>query len=398
MTTALYWTEKELDLSFAGQVTPETEKLFTCIQCGSCTASCPTANRMKISPQTLMRLIRLGMKDEVLKSLAYWLCTSCNACTCHCPRGIPILDTIIGLKAHSIRLDLPVPEDVELLRRTIATSRNISGDDNAERLVWSLNLPQSLDGIEGKAGADVLYFVGCIASFFPRAYSIAQAFGRILDHAGIRFTTMGGEEWCCGFPLYNAGLKDEMVELIEHNIEQVRRLGARRMVFTCPSCFYTWKVLYPKLASLPSSISVVHASTLMAELLDGKRIRPGIMSQVVTYHDPCDLGRKSGEYDAPRYLLKSLPGLEFREMANIRDNALCCGGGGDVKILSHDTTMEVARRRLQQALDVRADTIVSACQQCKRALVGAVQWMRKPIKVLDVTELLWETMANKVEW
>jgi len=84
-------------------------------------------------------------------------------------------------------------------------------------------------------------------------------------------------------------------------------------------------------------------------------------------------------------------------MANVRANALCCGGGGDVKIFSYDTTIEVARRRAQQAVDVGADTVVSACQQCKRALLGAVQSMRQPTRVLDLAELVWETLREPVE-
>ncbi|NIN64585.1 MAG: (Fe-S)-binding protein, partial [Anaerolineae bacterium] len=155
-------------------------------------------------------------------------------------------------------------------------------------------------------------------------------------------------------PLYNAGMRDEMANLVEHNIAQVKELGVSRLVTTCPSCFYAWKHLYPQFASLPANLTIVHATQLLAELFDDRRIMPGILPCVVTYHDPCDLGRKSEEYDAPRHILKSLPGVELREMANIRDNALCCGGGGDVEFFNDEATMDVAIRRLRQALDVEA--------------------------------------------
>ncbi|MCP4901745.1 MAG: (Fe-S)-binding protein [bacterium] len=398
MTELKYWSDDYLDLSFANEIAEDVERLYTCIQCGSCTASCPTANRMTITPQRLSHLIQLGMREEVLESGSFWLCTSCHACATHCPRGIPVLENIIGLKTFALRNGLKVPTDVELLRQTIASTHNVSGDSNDDRLGWSTNLPQPLQSVERANGADILYFVGCVASFYPRAFSIPQAFGRILDQAGLRFTTLGGEEWCCGYPLYNAGLRDEMGSLVEHNLTLIRDLGVSRVVTACPSCYYTLKLLYPQFASVPSNLEILHSTQLLAELLDDNRIKPGIQSRVVTYHDPCDLGRKSGEYDAPRHILKSLPGVELREMANIRGAALCCGGGGDVKIFSHDTTMEVARRRALQALDIEADTIVSACQQCKRALVGAVQSMRQPTKVVDVSELVWESMHDKVEW
>jgi len=353
---------------------------------------------MSVSPQHLMRLIRLGLESEVLESRSFWLCTSCSACSTHCPRGIPLLDLIIELKSYSMNQGRRIPDDVRLLRETLGQTHNISGDPNDQRLGWSANLPQPLRSAEPGNGADVLYFVGCVGSFYPRAFSIPQAFGRILDHAGIRFTTLGGDEWCCGYPLYTTGVKSDFEALVEHNLAKVKKLGVSRLVTTCPSCYYAWKILYPKVAPLPDGLSIVHSSQLLAELLDEKRIRPGILSRVVTYHDPCDLGRKSGEFDAPRHILKSLPGVEFRELANIRESALCCGGGGDVKIFSHDTTMDVARRRVSQAIDIGADTIVSSCQQCKRAFMGALQAMRQPMNVVDVTELVWETMLDKVEW
>jgi heterodisulfide reductase subunit D len=391
-----YWTEGLLDFSFAGSVSPDPEALLACIQCGSCTASCPTANRMTLSPQQLMRLIRLGMSEEAVASLAYWRCTSCSACSTACPRGIPILDTIIGLKAYALTHGA-APEDVELLRNTLAATHNVSGDDNAARSGWAANVPQLLGEIERREGADVAYFVGCVASLYPRAFAIPQAFARALARGGVSVATLGGDEWCCGYPLYNAGLKREMTYLVEHNIRQIEELGVSVLVTACPSCYYTWKTIYPTIAKLPPRLAIMHSTQLLAELLADGRLAPRPLGRVVTYHDPCDLGRKAGEYEAPRAIIAALPGIELREMANVRANALCCGGGGDVKIFSYDTTIEVARRRAQQAVDVGADTIVSGCQQCKRALLGAVQSMRQPTRVLDLAELVWDALREREE-
>jgi heterodisulfide reductase subunit D len=398
MTGADSCPDEQPDRSFASEVTPDVEALLSCIQCGSCTSSCPTASRMSVSPRRLSGLIRQGLKDEVLASKAFWLCAACDACTAHCPRGISLLDTMIGLKAYAIARGLEVPEDLELLRRTLKSVRNISGDPNSERLLWSRNLPQPLSGVAGKKGADVLFFVGCVSAFYPRAFSIPQALGRTLEHAGVSFTTLGAEEWCCGYPLANLGLAHEMEELVEHNIARVRALGASLMVTTCPSCHYTWTKIYPRFGSLPPNLTIMHAVQFLAELIDGKRIRPGSLSRAVTYHDPCDLGRKGGVFDAPRHVLGKIPGVELTEMANTGENALCCGGGGDVKIFSYETTMEVAKLRVRQAVDVDADTIVSACQQCKRALTGAAQLTRLPVRVIDLTEIVWESLHNQVVW
>ena len=394
----LYWTDEQIDLSFAGQVGEAADGLKSCIQCGSCTASCPTANRMAISPPRLGRLTLLGMKDEVLRCGSIWQCTSCAACSLHCPRGIQVHDIIVSLKRLVHREGLSPPEEVRILCQAVRAFRNISGEPNDDRLRWSSNLPQQLNSLDAAPGADVLYFVGCIAAFYPRAHSVAQSLGRVLDLAGIRFTTLGADEWCCGYPLYNAGMEDEIGELIEHNLSRVVALGPRTLVTACASCFYTWSRIYPRFASLPPGLRVVHASQLLAELLASGRLRPGHLARTVTYHDPCDLGRKGGEYEAPREVLTRIPGLELREMANTGANALCCGGGGDVKLLDLDTTLEVATRRVDQAMDVGADTIASGCQQCKRALVSAVQWKRRPTRVADVVELVWESLAEEVHW
>jgi len=394
----LYWSDQEIDLSFARRVGPAAVSLQSCIQCGSCTAACPTANRTAISPQRLGRLIRLGLKDEIFASGSFWQCTSCAACALYCPRGIPFLDIVIDLKRYARSLGFEPPEEVRLLCEAVRLHRNISGEPNEERLRWSTNLPQPLADLNCVRGVDVVYFVGCIAAFYPRAYGIAQCFGRLLSHSGLRFTTLAGNEWCCGYPLFNAGLDDEIGPLLENNLTRLRELGATTLVTTCPTCFYTWAVLYPRYAALPAGLRIMHSSQLLSELVDAGKLCPGPLERVVTYHDPCDLGRKSGEFQAPRDLLCRVPGLELREMANSRINSLCCGGGGDVKLLDLDTSLDVALRRVDQALDVGADTVVSTCQQCKRAMVSAVQWMRKPLKVQDIVELLWESVADEVEW
>jgi heterodisulfide reductase subunit D len=398
MAEAPSWSDERPDCSFARQVSPDPEALLSCIQCGSCTASCPTAGRMAVSPRQLARLVQLGLKDEVLASKAFWLCTACDACTAHCPRGISLLDAMIGLKAYAIARGLEVPDDLDLLRSTLRSVRNISGDSNAERLLWSRNLPQPLSGVAGRRGVDVLFFVGCVSAFYPRAFSIPQALGRTLELAGISFTTLGAEEWCCGYPLINLGLAREAEELVEHNVARVAELGASILVTTCPSYHYTWTKLYPRFGGSLPKVAIMHATQFLAELIDGGRIRPGSLPRVVTYHDPCDLGRKSGVFDAPRHVLGRIPGVELIEMANTGGNALCCGGGGDVKIFSYETTMDVAKLRVRQAVDIDADTLVSACQQCKRALTSAAQLTRHPVRVIDLTEIVWESLHGQVVW
>ncbi len=381
-----------LDRTLARQVTPEWEQLLSCIQCGTCSASCPTAFAMDYTPRQLWQMVRLGMKEDVLSSRTFWLCTTCKSCQVRCPRGIPITDTMIALKEYAMRVDVNVPEGMKMFGEGIVTDHNISGDDNKTRQIWSQNLAHIPRGVKPRRRkAEVLYFIGCVSSFYPRVYSIPQAFVQIMEQADVEFTTLGGDEWCCGYPLHIAGMGDRMAKLAEHNVQKARAVGAKKIVFTCPSCYYAWSHLYPEVVDI-SGIQLQHASEFLAELLAGDGLALGSVEDVVTYHDPCDLGRKSGVYDAPREVLARIPGLEFREMSASRENALCCGGGGDVEVADRTVTAGVAAQRMAQVQATGAKYVLSACQQCKRTLQEGARQNKIRVRAMDLTELVWKSM------
>jgi heterodisulfide reductase subunit D len=235
-----------------------------------------------------------------------------------------------------------------------------------------------------------------VGSFYPRAYSIPQALVQTLDKVGAEFTTLGEEEWCCGYPLYVAGMREQMAEMARHNLERVRAVEARRGIFTCPSCYYAWSHLYPEMADV-SGLELQHATEFLAELLAGDGLALGPVEEMVTYHDPCDLGRKSGVYDPPREVLARIPGLELREMALAGENAQCCGGGGDVEMADSEVTHGVAAQRLAHVQATGASTVVSACQQCKRTLQEGARKNRIRVRAMDVVELLWRSVQAAEE-
>jgi heterodisulfide reductase subunit D len=376
----------------AERVTPDWEKLFSCMQCGTCTSSCPTAYAMDYTPRQLWQMMRLGMEEEVLNSQTFWLCTACKSCQVRCPRGISLTDAMIALKEYATRQGINVPTGMQMLGETVTTKYNISGDENANRQIWSENLPHTPLGVRPRRRrAEVVYFIGCVSSFYPRVYSIPQSLVQVLERAEADFTTMGGDEWCCGYPLYVAGMGDRLAELARHNVRQVRRVEAQRVIFTCPSCYYAWTHLYPEVADV-SGIQLQHATEFLAELLAGEGLSLGPVEEVVTYHDPCDLGRKSGVYDAPREVLARIPGLEFREIVANRENALCCGGGGDVEVSDPTVSSGVAGRRLAQVQATGARYVASACQQCKRTLQEGARRHKIRVRAIDVAELVWRSM------
>jgi len=381
------------DPTLAERVTPEWEKLFSCMQCGTCSSTCPTAYAMDYTPSQLWQMMRLGMEEEVLNSSTFWLCTVCKSCQVRCPRGISLTDTMVALKAYAVRKGINVPTGMQMLGETVVTGHNISGDNNATRRIWSQNLPHAPLGVSPRRRrADVVYFIGCVSSFYPRVYSIPQSLVQILERAEVEFTALGEDEWCCGYPLYVAGMGDRMAELARHNVQQVRRVGASQIIFTCPSCYYAWAHLYPQVTDV-SGIQMRHATEFLVELLSEGTLKLGPIEEVVTYHDPCDLGRKSGVYDPPRDVLAHIPGLELREMAASRENSLCCGGGGDVEVSDPSVSTGVAGRRAAQVAATGARYVVSACQQCKRTLQEGARRHKVRVRAVDVVELVWRSMS-----
>ncbi len=385
-------TEKQLDREFMAQVEPEWEKLLTCMQCGTCSASCPTADLMDYSPRQLWELVRLGLRDVVMNSRTFWLCTQCYACSARCPRGILTSTTMRRLREWAVANGYTIPQTLQMMRQAVGATRNILNEDNQTRLIWSQGLESVAERV--REPAEVLLFTGCVSALYPMAYSIPQSLVQILEQAHISYTLLGSEEWCCGYPLYGAGFKDEIGELARHNVEKVRSIGPKVLVATCSSCYYTWHHLYPEMVGDSFGFEVMHATEFLAQMVQEGRIRMTELAWTVTYHDPCDLGRKSGVYEPPRTVIRSIPGIQLREMPHAMENAVCCGGGGDVAMTEPDAVEHVSVQRLQEAISTGAEAIISSCQQCKRTLLQAARKTKTRVRVLDVCELIWQVMEK----
>jgi len=383
-----------INLNLAGEKGFDIEKLGTCVQCGTCSSSCPTYISMDVPPRQLWRMVSLGMKDEISKLSTFWLCTACNSCTTRCPRGIQVSESMRQVREWMLRDNLQeTPEALTRLKDMIIKTHNMMGDQNDTRLIWSSNLQGGIGEVKKKA--EVVWFVGCVASFFPMAYKIPQSMVQILGRSGIDFTVMGGQEWCCGFPLYTGGMSDSIHEMAVHNLNSVLATGAKTLVTTCASCYHTWKHIYPEmLSNFPKDLEVLHAAEYLSRLVEQGRVKLGPVERVITYHDPCDLGKRNAIIDEPRFILESIPGIELREMVNHRQNSLCCGGGGNVEAFSPDAVTQASKNRLEQAVNTGAEYLVSACQQCMRTFFNGAKKNQIRIRAIDLTQLVLESIES----
>jgi heterodisulfide reductase subunit D len=370
------------------------DEYLHCIRCGLCLSVCPlyrlTLNETD-SPRgrvALLRAVREGLVEQPTGETAasFFRCLLCGACTFACPSGVTV-DRILELTRGEMA-DLGLtPESLVALGDRIAQGHNISGEPNENRLMWADNLPSRPTGI-GKEQADVVYFVGCVSAMFPRSYSVAQSFVELLEKANVDYGLLGEQEWCCGYPQAIGGEPDRARETMRHNLEAVKALRPKTLVTTCPSCYHFWKHSYPVALEEDIDFEVLHATEFLADLLEAHRLplRDGHREQVVTYHDPCDLGRKSGVFEAPRRILAQIPGLTLVEMPENREGSHCCGGGGNLESFDPELSRAIAATRIHQAAETGAKTVLSACQQCERTLFSAARSERVRIRAKDIVE------------
>jgi heterodisulfide reductase subunit D len=368
------------------------DEMLRCNRCGYCQAACPVYDVLRREPITargriqLLRALSEGRLplSEMLSRLVY-CCTDCQSCRVSCPGGVRT-EEIFAVARQLLADSDYLPSTLGALEERVRSSHNISGEPSESRLLWAENLACRPDDLVGKEGAEVLLFTGCVSALYPMAYGILQDLVEILQAAEVDFTTLGTEEWCCGYPLLSAGLS--ATDVIAHNLEAVKASGAKTLVTTCPSCYHMWKQSYS-----PDFIQVLHSTEFLADLLEAGRVPLRKLEMRVTYHDPCDLGRKSEVYDAPRRLIQAIPGVELVEMEDSGQDAMCCGGGGNLESLDPDLSRAIAKRRLEQAQGVGAEAIISACQQCERTLSMAARREKIRVKVMDVVQLLRAALA-----
>jgi heterodisulfide reductase subunit D len=293
------------------------------------------------------------------------------------------VEIIEALRADCVKQGLgPLPNQ-KAFGDSTKKEHNPYKEKHKDRLNWA-------EGIEvkQKEKAEVLYFVGCTSSY--RQQELARNTVKILNKLDIDYT-VSEDEWCCGSPLMRTGQLDVVDELIKNNLELIKKVGAKKVITSCAGCYRTLKVDYPKYTEMIEGVDILHITQFLRDYVKSGALKlKNDKKLLLTYHDPCHLGRHAGVYDVPREIIQSLPGIELVEMPRNRENSWCCGAGGGVKAGFRDWAVEIANQRVEEAEGTGAEILLSTCPFCATNLKDAIQATGSKLKFMDLVDLLDE--------
>ncbi len=418
--------------------------LYTCTECGRCSDNCPAyITGKKLSPKHLTLAIRdhlyatekdmfgkdalvetpgdapaappkpsdavepihtfpeapeggyfvgetvVDLVPNILHPDVIWSCTSCRACEEQCPVMISYVDKIIGMRREEVMMKNEFPGELQGAFNGIETNGNPWNISAMDRGDWADGM--GIPTLSDKPDAEVLYWVGCAASYDDRAKKVARAVSKLLQKARIDFAILGTEETCTGDPARRAGNEYLFQMLAEQNIETLNGYEASKktIITACPHCFNT---LANEYADFGGKYDVVHHSDFLNGLLvAGKLIPSKPVRGKVVYHDSCYLGRYNKVYDSPRKILESIEGLELTEVPYWnRDKGLCCGAGGAQMWMEEHGEERVNNKRTLQLVDTGATTIASGCPFCMTMLTDGLKAQEKEEEIgqRDIAEIL----------
>ncbi len=378
-----------------------------CVQCGTCTAACPTSDVSEFHIRRLVRRLQLGIhNDSDFLSRIPWLCTQCARCELLCSEGLGLPELILTLRKSAIEQELS-PNSARQLVEAIETGDSPYTTGKAKS-AWADDL------VKVDPEAELLYWVGCSPSM--RSWNLARATAKVLDRLCGGFRLLEHEP-CCGEPLYVLGQMDEVRATAEKTIAALKASGVKRIVTSCAGCFNSFSNIYPEKLGLDmEGLEIYHTSQLLAEMaeltefaqpneqyerserserderdeLPTKQTKTLKLAKPLkaTYHDPCSLGRHAGVYDAPRQVLNCIDGLEFVELDPTRERSLCCGGGGGLWSAEHKLSLEIARNSIERSLPEGTEALVTCCPMCYNTFRLALRRARSPVKVYELVELV----------
>ena len=432
---------------------------FTCTECGRCQSQCPAWNTGKpLSPKLLIMDLRdhlaakapyildakpvaqtasahgvldpdhvpesgyprvpgsgpaqavrplVGDLDSggVIDPDVLWACTTCGACVEECPVDIEHVDHIVDMRRSQVLNEAAFPPEAATMLRNIENLGNPWGLANSARDDWMAQLPfevrRAEPGMPLAPDIEYLFWAGCAAALDDRAKRVTVAFVELLHAAGVEFAVLGQRESCTGDPARRLGNEFLFQTQAAQNIEMldsVSRDEPLKIVVTCPHCF---NAIANEYRQLGSRYEVVHHTELLQRLIDDGRLAPiAEVDKLITYHDPCYLGRHNKIYMPPRTLLAAIPSLRSDEMPRCKDHGFCCGGGGARFWMEERIGKRMNRERTDEAIGLDPDVIGTACPFCMVMLSDGLAekkgdgTAKDHVQVLDVAQVLRESVLG----
>jgi len=370
-------------------------KTYYCLECGKCTAVCPVSrHNSNFSPRLMLERALMDFEGELIHDRELFSCLACYACSNLCPSDVDY--PVFTQKVRNLASGQGEHGDCAHSGTLLSLMRLMSGPDiRQKRLDW-------LDGCHTSQKSEVLYFVGCAPYFEPifedievSPVSIARNSIKILNALGIEPIVLPNER-CCGHDLLWTGDVETFKKLAQFNAQMIKESGAKKIVFSCPEGYRTFKLDYPNYVDL--GCEVLHISELLVEKIGQNGVKFKEIKKNVTYQDPCRLGRHLGIYESPREIIKAIPGIKLTEMEHSGDESICCGTSAWTNCGSY--SKKIREERLFEAKATGAEVLVTACPKCqihfKCAMVdkGAEKGPDIKMEVMDLVNLVADAMET----
>ena len=371
---------------------PGAESIAWCYQCAQCVPVCPVNEVGDYGPRKIYRRLQFGI--DLLTDDELWKCTTCMNCLRVCPKDVNMIDIMPAVREEAV-MEGHVPAELQEVFENTFEYGNPLGESPRKRADWAKDAGVPVPIMKEKKEADILWFVECYPSYHPRGKETSVALAKVLNALGVDFGILGVEEKCSCDSQRLAGERGLFEEFAEENIKTFSKYKFNKILVTDPHALNAFKKEYPKLGG---EYDVIHYTTFLAPLMDKLEFK-NTLDYKVTFHDPCYLGRHNGEFEAPRQIINSLPGVELIEMWRCRQNSYCCGGGGGGMWLDGFMADHVKERlsenRVREAVETGADVLVVCCPYEISRFEDAVKSTGNEGKLIvkDIIELVVEAMG-----
>ncbi|HDR7913130.1 TPA: (Fe-S)-binding protein [Bacillus wiedmannii] len=425
--------------------------LYACVECGRCTNMCPATGTGKmLSPMDLILKLRdhltdkgaavtskapwvpvvafnntqgnqlammaagKGQQESAATALAYdpsligdviteeeiWACTTCRNCEDQCPVMNEHVDKIIDLRRYLVLTEGKMDAEAQRAMTNIERQGNPWGLNRKERETWrqgddEVTVPTVKEKSKAGEEFEYLFWVGSMGSYDNRSQKIAISFAKLMNEAGISFAILGNKEKNSGDTPRRLGNEFVFQEMATKNIEEFEKAGVKKIVTIDPHAYNTFKNEYPDFGL---QAEVYHHTELLAQWVKEGRLKPvHAIEETVTYHDSCYLGRYNEVYEAPRDILKAIPGVNLVEMARNRETGMCCGAGGGLMWMEETAGSRINVARTEQALAVEPSIIGTGCPYCLTMISDGTKAkeVEEKVQTLDVTEILERSVIGQ---